>query len=219
MTSTINREKKYDDFTSAFGWAFEQHMKAINTALPGIINSIDLSTRRAQIQPALNQIKTDGTTIELPVLVDVPILMPQTKNYLISLPLEAGDSVMLLFSQRGLAQFKASYEQSLPSQESFFSIHDAVAIPAFGALSSTPADSNALTLQTTDGMTYLSLKPNDITLKATTVTVEGELIITGSTTAQATSVTTLSLGGSTLPPNHRHGGVQSGGDTSGTPVP
>jgi len=234
--SNINIEKEYDEPTSWLNFCIKQMLKNIYTCLPANIKTYDASTKRAVVEISLNLVTTNDEELPYPAIAEVPVIFPASSQYIIQFPLVEGDNVLVLFSQRGLSQFKETYTQSKPDDSGFFSLKDAVAIPGFGSLSNTPAQSDALTVQTVDGSTFMALKPGQITLTATKVVINGDLTINGLTQANdditvtglATSddmtanngmiTQTLSIDGASLPPNHRHGGVQSGGSNTGTPV-
>lgn len=73
---------------------------------------------------------------------------------------------MLLFSERGLEQFKKTFMLSDPDHGFLFDEKDAVAMPGFGALRITPA-TDGLTVQTEDGTNFLSIRPGNIEIKST----------------------------------------------------
>lgn len=83
----------------------ERAMMRINTSIPGIIESFDASTITATVAPAIKMRTTiDGvsSTIELPKLINVPVIAPVavTNGFALTLPVATGDSCLLIFSQR-----------------------------------------------------------------------------------------------------------------------
>ncbi|MEE9451367.1 MAG: Gp138 family membrane-puncturing spike protein [Gammaproteobacteria bacterium] len=240
--SNQDSEKEYDNFTDWSQFSFRQLMKSIFVCLPGIVKGYDAATKRAKIQVAINLLKTDGTELPYPVIVNVPVIFPASSKFIVQFPLILEDPVLVLFSQRGLSEFKQTYIESRPTDSSFFSLSDAIVIPGFGTLTNTVAKSDALTIQSVDGATYIALENDLVTVKATEIslegnvsvsgnlTVEGKALIEGETTIDNTltaenivsegsvAAETLTIDGVELPSNHRHGGVQSGGSNTGTPI-
>jgi hypothetical protein len=241
--SNLNIEKQYDNFNDWLEFAIQQINKNMFVAVPAIINSYDASTRRAVAQIALKQVFTDGTEQSYPLVSDVPILFPASSKFVIQMPLDKGDAVMLLFSQRGIGTFKQTLKEESPSKESFFSMHDAVAIVGFGALSITPAVSDALTMQNNDGTSYLSLTDDEIKIETTTkitltspdIEVNGNMTVNGGISATGdfsytgvgsgtitypniTASDTLTINGQNFT-MHQHSGVTTGGDDTGGVVP
>lgn len=73
----------------------------LRCASPGIIHSFDAATQTAEIQLALTErIKIDGveSNEKVPLLVDVPIVIPQIKGYSLTFPIEVGDECLVIFS-------------------------------------------------------------------------------------------------------------------------
>ena len=165
--SNINPEEDYASAAHTLPFVINQQLKLINTAMPGIVNAYDAAKRTVQVTPAIKRTFTDGRQpVSYPVLEDVPVLFPAFGIYRIEAPLEAGDAVLLIFSQRGLADFKASRTSSLPSDGGFFSLSDAIALPGFVGLN-VPADLNgALVVSTEDGNYRVALSASMLELQA-----------------------------------------------------
>lgn len=192
-------EKQYDNARDMIMFAMTQFMKGLWTACPGIVDSYNGSSKRAVIRPALDLVRTDGARIAHPLINDVPVLHPSGGGFTMLVPLVQGDAVMLLFSQRGMAQFKLSYAQSEPDAEGFLSLKDAVAIAGFGALSIIPATTNGATMQSEDGANYIYVKNGEVKVKTPgNVTVEagGDVTVdAGNVTVEASGNVAVNAGG------------------------
>ena len=166
-------DSSYAKLTTALEFWRDQTLKEVNTSMPGLIVEYDSATKRAKVQPAVLLVTTDLKEHVRPPIVDVPVLHPSGGGYVVHLPLKKDDPVMLLFSERGISQFKETYRVSAPDDGAVLSMRDAVAIPGFGAQEIAPA-TDGLCAQTEDGADYFSIKPGDITVKSTgTVTLRG----------------------------------------------
>lgn len=105
-------------------------------ALPGIVESFDAGVARARVRPALDRV-VSGVGREHPVVLDVPVVYPSGGGYGLTFPLVAGDDVLLLFSQRGLTDWKSRLGSGLPRRRSvpdrgaFLRLNDALALPGF----------------------------------------------------------------------------------------
>lgn len=101
-----------------------------NIAMPAIVRSYDAETRTATVQPTINN-KVDDGYEQLPLMQEVPVLMLGGRNSWISIPLQAGDMVLLVFSQKSLDAWLDSKtgEPSDPRDDRVNHIYDAVAIP------------------------------------------------------------------------------------------
>lgn len=74
------------------------------TALPGIIQSFDPQAMTCTVQPSisLQQRGSDGTMspINLPVLLDCPVIFPTGGGCTLTFPIKQGDECLVLFSSR-----------------------------------------------------------------------------------------------------------------------
>jgi hypothetical protein len=119
-----------DDLSQLLREAFEYSMTDIHTALAGVVKKYDPATRRADIQPSLKRKLPGGKYIDLPVIPEVPVLFPGSKRYAFHFPLEEGDEVLLIASERGTDSWKAKggkgIEETDPRR---FDLQDCCAIP------------------------------------------------------------------------------------------
>ena len=102
----------------------------LHTALPGIIQSYDPEKKKADIRPALKRkFIDDRPDEELNLITDVPIAFLQTNNFIFSIPLQKGDEVLLIFSERSLDKWLKSGATISPDDPRKFDLSDAIAIP------------------------------------------------------------------------------------------
>lgn len=114
--------------------SFEYNMANIHTAFPGVVKSYDAETRRAEVQPSLKRKMPNGQFMELPIIVDAPVLYFGTVKAGIHIPLEEGDEVLLLCSERCLDSWKDAGGSGIEDNDARrFSIPDAVVIPGLQA--------------------------------------------------------------------------------------
>ncbi|WYV99360.1 hypothetical protein NoPa_00021 [Pseudomonas phage vB_PpuM-NoPa] len=111
---------------------FQIAMADVYTAIPCRITNIhgDFGEQRVDVQPVVNELYKDGTSEEQPQILSVPVLLPGSEQSLVSFPLAVGDTVMCIFSQRSMDNFKISTGGPTPPND--FRKHsdqDAVAIP------------------------------------------------------------------------------------------
>lgn len=111
--------------------AVDNRLLDVHTALIGRIEKYDASSQLADIQPVLRRaIKTqEGINQEdLPLLVDVPVIFPRAGGFFLSLPIQSGDYVQVIFNESSIDEFLTV---STPTIESAgrFTLQGAVAIP------------------------------------------------------------------------------------------
>ena len=149
-------DSNYDQLYQSLEFFFRQRIKDVHTACPALVVEYDGLTKRAVVQPALDLLTTDGQDVARAVLADVPVVHPSGGGYLVHLPLQAGDAVMVVFSERGISQFKQTFQQQGADRGVVMSESDGIAIPGFGALSVTPAG-EGVTMQTEDAAVYVEV--------------------------------------------------------------
>ena len=73
----------------------------IRCAIPGIIQSFDPEAQTVVVKPALReQLDRDGDLqwIDIPLLVDVPVVLPRAGGYVLTMPIQPGDECLVLFA-------------------------------------------------------------------------------------------------------------------------
>ena len=148
-----------DTLGSAILISIVEALKEVNTVLPGIVEEYDADNRTATVRAAINVLMRDGSQRLRPLVQDAPVVFPEAGGYSIRYPLAEGDSVLLLFSQRGLDSWKRSHALAAPGLGPIFSENDAIVLAGFGtAGASAPAVDDALVLNGPGG--YLAVRNN-----------------------------------------------------------
>ena len=81
---------------------------SVRVAMPGIIKSWDKVTQTASVQLAIREkIIKEGAEkdIDIPLLVDVPVVMPRSGGYMLAFAPQAGDRTHLHKTQKKLRNF------------------------------------------------------------------------------------------------------------------
>ena len=111
---------------------FYNMISKVNTCMVGIvINTDNLTDGFVDVLPLANNVIGDQS-VEYPTLYYVPVVMPCTNSSAIVMPIEQGDTVLLVFSQRNIEEFKYGTKQVFdPTTSRMFDINDAIAIAGF----------------------------------------------------------------------------------------
>lgn len=109
--------------------AIEQKLCDVHVSLPGRIVSYDSKTQKAKVQPEIKREYSDGRSLELPVLTDVPVIWPRAGGAYLHLPLKPGHQVTILFSERSLDEWKQKGGSIKASERRKHNISDAVCFP------------------------------------------------------------------------------------------
>lgn len=122
-------EALIDDFVAT---QFQIEMANVSTAIPCVVTNVhgDFGDQRVDVQPAINDLFKDGTSEQQPQILSVPVVLPGSNTSLVSFPINVGDTVLCVFSQRSLDNFKISNGLPTPPNDyRKFSDQDAIAIP------------------------------------------------------------------------------------------
>ena len=101
------------------------------TAIPcKVVGEPNLAEQRIDVRVLVNKVTTDGVSREIPPILGVPLIFPGSRTSQFSFPIQRGDTVLCVFSQRSIDRFKlGSTEPSTPMDFSKYSKKDAMAIP------------------------------------------------------------------------------------------
>jgi len=206
----------------------------MHICMPGKIVKYDYKNQRAKVQPALNQAYNDGEVVILPIIHNVPVIHPSSGGASITFPVNIGDTVLLVFSERSLEEWLNVGGEVSPDDPRQNDLTDAIAhlgLNPFSVASS--AENNTDLLIKYDG-SKIKLKPSgvidinateaNITANNVNITgdvdVTGDVTISGKLTAENVEATsglvgqTALIGGKDFA-THTHPGVTSGTGTTG----
>lgn len=115
---------------SAFQDDVYSALESMYTAMPGVIVSYSPSTCRAIVKPAVAKKMTNGDPLEPPQIEDVPVSWPVTMSgkCFMSAPMQAGDSVLLVFAQRSIEHWKSGSNEA-PRDPRWHDLSDCFAVP------------------------------------------------------------------------------------------
>lgn len=100
----MDRRELINDTEDTLRLFMESQQSQIWTALPGIVTGADLDRQTVSVQPAI-QGKVKSQTgkeqhVNMPLLVDVPIVWPRAGGFACTLPVQVGDEVLVVFASR-----------------------------------------------------------------------------------------------------------------------
>lgn len=113
---------------------FNVQLERVHTALPGKVQSYDASRQIADILPMVPRVARARITRErrvenLPVLADVPLVFPRSGEYFIHLPIQPGDTVLVLFTEADMNEWIRTGDAIDPGLTGRFRLSSAAAIP------------------------------------------------------------------------------------------
>ena len=122
-------------FSDILRQAFTSLMADVHTAMPGKIVSYEAAKKKAKVQPLINTLFDNGESLQMPVITDVPVIMPGTTDAVVSLPIKAGDGCLLVFSEKSLENWASSQLETVdPGDPRTYALTDAFCIPGLFTL-------------------------------------------------------------------------------------
>lgn len=215
-----SRNQILNDPETAMRTALEGNQSQIWTAFPAIVSAVNYTSETLECTPAIKGVQTNPNGFQqyvtLPQLVDVPICFPSAGGFSLTLPIAAGDEILIVIANRCIDSWWQLGGIQIPMEFRMHDLSDGFAIPGprskpkviTGGINTDNAQ-----LRTDDGTCMLEITPDGkINMLAPGgVKITGNLDVTGEVTAKkGTTNVTLST--------HVHGGVATGSGSTGGPV-
>ncbi|MDD2775515.1 MAG: Gp138 family membrane-puncturing spike protein [Gallionella sp.] len=209
------RERYYDQAEMVrLGQA--AHQARIWTSFPGIVKSFNPSALTCVVQPAIQGINRNskGNTVfvDLPTLVDCPILLPGGGGMVMTVPIAAGDEVLVFIASRCIDAWWQNGGVQPPMDIRMHDLSDGFVFPEVFSQPRVFSGYNlsAVEIRSLSGATKISVDGVAETvsiLAANGVSITGTVTVVGDVVANGVSLT-----------HHLHSGVQAGSSNSGPPV-
>lgn len=197
----IDPRERFSDLEEALRMALRAERATIWTTMVGIIVSFDPEKVTAVVQPAIQGVvtKSDGSAeaVNLPQLVDVPVVFPRGGGVTLTFPIKPGDECKISFSCRCIDGWWQSGGIQLPMDTRMHDLSDAFCEvgPQSQVKKITGISTTTAQLRTDDGQAFVELHPTSHAVNVTTagnvhVTAGGTLVadITGAATVTAASI-------------------------------
>lgn len=187
----------------------------LKVAMPGVIESFDPGSVTVSVRPAIKGY--DGGTeddgwIELPLLVDVPVIFPRGGGCTLTFPVKAGDECLLIFGDRCIDFWWQNGGIQKPVDLRMHDLSDAFAIvgPQSQAHKISGISTSAAQLRTDDGAAFIEVAAGH----AITVKTPGKLTASADGGTEITSPTIVLNGNVTINGNLSQGMGASGGSAT-----
>ncbi len=189
-------------------------MSAMRVSIPGIIQSFDPDAVTAVIQPAIKGVEHDASgaevSVNLPLLVDVPVVFPRGGGCTLTFPVSAGDECLVIFADRCIDFWWQSGGIQEPVDGRMHDLSDAFCIvgPQSQAKKIGGISTSAVELRSDDGSVKLALNPASGAINGT---APGGFNLNG---LKILPDGRLQLVDGSIVDKHTHGGVESGGSNT-----
>jgi hypothetical protein len=211
----MNPNERIDDPQEATRAALGGLQSRLWTALPGYVVAFDAAAQTVSVQPTIQGQVSDQNgdvqAVNMPLLVDVPVIFPRAGGFAVTFPVAAGDEVLVVFASRCIDSWWQSGGIGAPVEARMHDLSDGFAIP--GPTSQARKLSGVSTanmqLRTESGGNFIELSPAG---KVRIVCSEFEVVSAGAATVSAPSLT---HNGTNVGASHTHPGVQTGAGNTG----
>lgn len=168
----MDRRERTDDSVEANRAALDGRQAEIWTALPGIVESFDPVAMTVSVQPSVKgQVQDEtgkSTAVNLPLLVDVPVVFPCGGGFTLTHPIKAGDECLVVFASRCIDGWWQGGGVGGAPDNRMHDLSDGIAIVGprsqAGKLDP-PVDTENVQLRTDDGQAHITMMP-DYTIRA-----------------------------------------------------
>jgi phage baseplate assembly protein gpV len=186
----------------------------IRVAIPGIVQSFDATEQTVTVQASIRErVKQPDLTykwIPIPLLVDVPIVIPRAGGLALTLPVQAGDECLVVFGDMCMDGWWANGGVQNQVEKRRHDLSDGFAI--LGVWSQPRVLNNYSTtsaqLRTDDGSVFVEVQESGITM-------QGNVNIAGTLTTSGAFTSPSALIGGIAMTTHTHVAPSGGGVTSG----
>ena len=125
----VAQEKVTPSPTEVFKRAMRGMAMEMRVSMPAEVTRYDHKKQLVDVQPYFKRRYKDGKVEDAPVIYNVPVGFLRANGAWISVPLEKGDSVWLIFADRSLEKWLSSGESGDPQDTRIHDMSDAIAYP------------------------------------------------------------------------------------------
>jgi len=155
-------------------WAID-----LRVAMPGIVQSFDPVEQTVTVQPAVKERIMDQfgniTTVNLPLLLDVPIVFPRAGGFALTMPIKQGDECLVIFADMCIDTWFSQGGVQVQAEKRRHDLSDGFAI--LGAWSQPRRVTNYSTtsaqLKSETGTSLIDIKDNEINITSSVVKING----------------------------------------------
>jgi len=132
----------------------------LRVAMPATIEEYDYTTQKASVQIDIKELFNNETSIDYPVISDVPVIFPRSGGASLTMPVKRGDNCLVMFLDRDLTAWALGASKKKPNSQRMHDLNDAVIVMGLSPLSTKSAAKNNTDLLITYDGSNIVLKPN-----------------------------------------------------------
>ncbi|EFP2386452.1 TPA: translation initiation factor IF-2 [Klebsiella pneumoniae] len=197
--------------------------KTLRVAMPGVIQSFDPENLTCVVEISVFSVKPEGKSVDrldvdnvfYPLILDAPVIFPRGGGVTLTFPVKEGDECLVVFADRCIDFWWQNGNVQNGSRGRMHDYSDAFVIPGpqSQAKKISGISTTAAQLRTDDGSAFIEIASNGaVTINSPQTIVNGPFHVNGDITSTGDQT---AAGISQV--NHTHGGVESGGSSTGKP--
>ena len=163
--------------------------KNLRVSMPATIESYDYKTQKASVKIDMRELFEDSSSIDYPIISNVPVVFPRSGGASLTMPVIRGDSCLVFFMDRDITDWLAGKSNVVPETIRSHTLNDAVAVMGLS-----PFTKGSLAENNTDVLLHyngsdIRLKPDGLIdiHSAKEVNIKTDNIIINCTNATITS--------------------------------
>ncbi|HBW0909947.1 TPA: translation initiation factor IF-2 [Klebsiella pneumoniae] len=197
--------------------------KTLRVAMPGVIQSFDPENLTCVVEISVFSVKPEGKSVDrldvdnvfYPLILDAPVIFPRGGGVTLTFPVKEGDECLVVFADRCIDFWWQNGNVQNGSRGRMHDYSDAFVIPGpqSQAKKISGISTTAAQLRTDDGSAFIEIASNGaVTINSPQTIVNGPFHVNGEITSTGDQT---AAGISQI--DHTHGGVESGGSSTGKP--
>jgi hypothetical protein len=211
---SLTLDERLANSTTPWMKALKLLQSELHVAMPAMVQSFDPETQTVVVQPAIREQLLNSQRVPiptpLPVVSYVPIVMMRAGEFVLTMPVQAGDECLLIIAD---SCFDAWWQSGGIQNQIDLRRHDiSDAFAVLGPWSQPNKVENystsAAQLRSLDGQTVIEVGSGEVKITASNVTIQAaqEVTINGTSGVKINGTDWQT---------HTHNGVQSGGSVTG----
>jgi hypothetical protein len=174
------QNERLNDFGDVLRIAMDGYAANQWHAMPGIVESYNATRGTVSVQPSIQAIisnlsgpSVSTSNVNLPVLLDVPVVYMGGGLFVTTFPIQVGDEALVVFADRCIDRWWAKGGIQKQAEIRLHDLSDGFAFigPRSLARSIPNVSSTAVQIRSLDGTTVIELGPGEVKITAPTVTV------------------------------------------------
>jgi Phage protein Gp138 N-terminal domain len=228
-TFGLNLSERLGNPADQWSEALDAFARSLRVAVPAVVTAFHSDVQTVEAQPLVREaarIKGVPTPKSLPLLVDVPVLLPRAGAFTLTFPIVAGDECLVLFSDTCFDAWWANGGQQNQMSQRRHSLSNGFAlVGVWNKQRAIPSYSTtSVQLRNADGSTRIEVAGTAVNVQAQTVDVHayGTATVRSDSVVNVTASSSVHIAGNGSTTiegkdwlTHKHTGVATGGGTSG----